>query len=145
MARLLGRRQCGAMSKTARPEAYTAVQTVIGQRIMWARELVYPNASEFARLIEVHPSTLKKIEDGERAPSIFNVIEIANRLRVSADFVLRGQLIGIDQELERLLIAHHPSLVLGQQDRDKDMDDIARPDGKRKRPKRPSPQANQPR
>lgn len=100
------------MSKTARPQAYSEIQKGIGQRIAWVRELVEPNRSEAARMIGTDPSTLTKIENGERAASIFNVIELANRFRVSADFLLRGKLVSeTDHELALLLAARHPELV----------------------------------
>lgn len=101
------------MSKQARPESYTLVQKGVGARIAWVREILMPNRSELARLMGVDPSTLAKIEDGERAPSIFNVIEIANRFRVSTDFLLRGLLTAqTDHELALELAARHPELVL---------------------------------
>jgi transcriptional regulator with XRE-family HTH domain len=100
------------MSKTARPDAFSYVQQGVGARIRWVRELAIPNRSEAARLLGVDPSTLAKIEDGTRAPSIFNVIEIANRFRVSTDFLLRGLLVArTDEQLALHLAAQHPELV----------------------------------
>lgn len=101
------------MSKTARPEAYSAIQIEVGRRMLWARDLVEPNRAQFARDCGVDTSTLTKAESGERAPSIFLIRDYANRLRVSTDYLLRGELIGIEPELERMLIALHPELVLG--------------------------------
>jgi transcriptional regulator with XRE-family HTH domain len=98
------------VSKKSRPEAYSAIQKEIGNRILWARELVFPNRSEFARLLEIDGSTLAKIETGDRPPSIFNVIAIAHRLRVSTEYILRGSLLGVDSELASLLLAHHQEL-----------------------------------
>lgn len=121
------------MSKHARPEAYSIVQKGVGTRIGWVREILMPNRSELARLMGIDASTLAKIEDGTRAPSIFNVIEIANRLRVSTDFLLRGLLTArTDEELALELAARHPDLVLqrARNDRSKDMDpasDIPQP------------------
>jgi len=101
------------MSRQPRPEAYSVVQRGVGERIRWVRETVIPNRSEAARVLGIDPSTLAKIESGERPPSIFNVIEIANRFRVSTDFLLRGLLVArTDQELALTLAAKHPELVL---------------------------------
>ena len=101
------------MSKTARPEAYTLIQAGVGQRIQWVREMLMPNRAECARLLGVDKSTLAKIESGERAASIFNIIELANRFRCSTDFLLRGLLIAkTDEELALALAARHPELVL---------------------------------
>lgn len=99
------------MSKTSRPEAVTYLQVKIGNRIRVARELVEPNRAAFARYMEVDRSTLTKIEAGQRAPSIFNVIDIAHRLRVTTDYILRGSLRGIDGELAALLALRDPEIL----------------------------------
>lgn len=100
------------MAKTSRPEAYSEIQAGVGERIRWVREKLIPNRSEAARVMGIDPSTLTKIEDGSRAPSIFNVIEIANRFRVSTDFLLRGLLVAkTDYELALVLAAEHPELA----------------------------------
>jgi len=99
------------MPRTPRPRSYSDVQREIGNRIRWARELVIPNRAEFARLEEIDPSTIAKIESGTRPPSVFNVIGFARRLRVSADYILFGSMRGVDSELAALLALHHPELV----------------------------------
>jgi len=99
------------MPRTPRPRSYSDVQREIGNRIRWARELVIPNRAEFARLEGIDPSTIAKIEDGSRPPSVFNVIGFARRLRVSADYILFGSMRGVDSELAALLALHHPELV----------------------------------
>ena len=120
------------MAKDKRPDAYSAVQIKIGDRIKWARELVEPNRSEFARLLGVDRSTLQKIEDGDRPPSVFNVIDLAHRLRVTPDYVLRGSLRGVDGELAGMLVARHPELGPGGSHREMGSDTSEQP----KTPKR---------
>lgn len=76
-----------------------------------------PNQSECARLLGVDASTLNKIEKGDRAPNVFLIAALSNRLRVSTDFLLKGVLNGrTDEELALRLAALHPELVLQQQD-----------------------------
>lgn len=99
------------MPRTPRPRSYSDVQREIGNRIRWARELVFPNRAEFARLEGIDTSTIAKIESGTRPPSVFNVIGFARRLRVSADYILLGSMQGVDSELAALLAHHHPELV----------------------------------
>jgi transcriptional regulator with XRE-family HTH domain len=120
------------MSRKRRPAAYSFIQEQIGARIEWARELVYANRSEFARLLGVDASTIKKIETGERPPSVFNVIEIAHRLRVSTEYILRGSLVGVDPELAALLVARHPELLAPP--RTEARTGTAQPGGKRTKP-----------
>lgn len=105
------------MAKNKRPDSLAIVQRAIGTRITWARELVFPNQSECARLLGVDASTLNKIEKGDRAPSVFLIMSLSNRLRVSTDFLLKGVLNGrTDGEMALRLAALHPELVLQQQD-----------------------------
>lgn len=102
------------MSKVRRPASITGIQKEIGERILWARELVEPNRAAFARLMGVDRSTLQKIEDGDRAPSVFNVLDIAHRLRVTTDYILNGNLAGVDREMAAMLIQGHPELLSGR-------------------------------
>lgn len=86
--------------------------------MQWARDLVEPNRAAFARIVGTATATLTKYENGQRTPSIFIVREYARRLRVSADFLLFGTLGGGDREIETLLVAHHPELVLSTEGTD---------------------------
>lgn len=105
------------MAKHKRPNSLATLQRAIGMRISWARELVIPNQSECARLLGVDASTLNKIEKGDRAPNVFLIAALSNRLRVSTDFLLKGVLNGrTDEELALRLAALHPELVLQRQD-----------------------------
>lgn len=99
------------MAKNRTPDDIATIQKDIGRRIKWARQLVEPNRAAFARLMGVDRTTLQKIEDGDRAPSIFNVMEIAHRLRVTPDYILLGSLKGVDGELAARLVALHPELL----------------------------------
>lgn len=99
------------MARYKRPPGVTDIQREVGLRIRWARELVEPNRAAFARLMGVDRTTLQKIEDGDRPPSIFNVMEIAHRLRVTCDYILTGSLRGVDGELAALLVSQHPELM----------------------------------
>ncbi|QDH16797.1 helix-turn-helix domain-containing protein [Swingsia samuiensis] len=111
------------MAKYKRSTSLHVLQRAIGTRIAWARELVIPNQSECARLLGVDASTLNKIERGDRAPSIFLITALSNRLRVSTDFLLKGVLNGrTDEELALRLAALHPELVLQRQDMVQDKD-----------------------
>lgn len=113
-----GARDKKRMSRIARGPAYTEIQRAIGERMRWARELVEPNCAAFARDCGVHPSTLLKVEDGDRAPTVFVIRDYVFRLRVSADFLLFGKLGGGDRELEALLVAHHPEILLNTAGKD---------------------------
>ncbi len=101
------------MPNKTRPMSYKDLTKEIGQRIRWARELVEPNRAEFARAMGVDRSTIRDIESGRRTPSIFNIIEISHRLRVSEAYILYGSLRDVDGELAGKLALRHPELVGG--------------------------------
>ena len=127
------------MSRSARTDAFTAIQGKVGERIGWVRELVQPNRRKAARTLGVDNSQLVRIESGERAASIFLVIEVANRYRCTTDFILRGVMTArMDEELALKLAALHPELVLPEYYRDADRD-TAPVAGTRHRPKTPAP------
>ena len=104
----------GGMPRYQRKAAYSLTQKQIGTRLKWARELVEPNRAEFARWMGVDRTTIQKIEDGDRAPSVFNILEFALALRVTADYLLFGAMRGIDGEMAARLAAAHPELVANQ-------------------------------
>ena len=97
----------------ARPKltgAYSQMQKDMGDRIRWARQLVEPNRAAFARGLEVDRTTLHKIEDGERAPSVFLVAQLSHRLHVSTDYIILGTMRGVDGEIAARLLEAHPEL-----------------------------------
>jgi transcriptional regulator with XRE-family HTH domain len=100
------------MARNKRPEAFSDVVKAIGVRIAWVREIAEPNRSAAARDLGVDPSTLSHLETGDRTPSIFNVIAISNRYRVTTDFLLKGLLKSeTDYEMAAVLTAQHPELA----------------------------------
>jgi transcriptional regulator with XRE-family HTH domain len=84
----------------------------LGKRLKWARELVEPNRAEFARSLGVDHSTIRNIENGTRGPSVALLMTICHSLRISFEYLLQGELRGVDGELAALLSAHHPELRL---------------------------------
>jgi len=99
------------VSKKARPMSTRVIAEQIGERIRAVRELIEPNRAAFARIIGVDRAVLRGMESGRRPPSIYAVIELAHRLRVSTDYILTGSLRGVDGELAAKLIALHPELL----------------------------------
>jgi transcriptional regulator with XRE-family HTH domain len=100
-----------SMANRPRPDAYSEIARGVGRRIRWARELVEPNRAEFARSMGVDRSTIRDIESGRRPPSIFSILEISHRLRITPDYILLGRMRGIDGELAALLGHLHPELI----------------------------------
>lgn len=83
----------------------------IGQRLRWARELVYDSQAEFARAMGIDKSQLSKMESGQRALSLANLLTAGNKLRTGTDFLLTGNIAGVDRALRILLVQRHPELA----------------------------------
>jgi len=100
----------GIMSRRARKTSYREIQAEIGERLRWAREIIEPNRAAFAREIGVDRTTVQKIEDGDRPPSVFNILSFCHALHVSPNYLLLGSMQGMDGELAAALGARHPEL-----------------------------------
>lgn len=107
-------------------------RAALGARIQWARELVEPNRYAFARKLQVNVTTIAKIEDGTRNPSIWLLWRICHALRIDLDYVTQGWLNGVDPELAQLLKKYHPQL------RRRTRRDIERRDNPGSTPDRPT-------
>jgi transcriptional regulator with XRE-family HTH domain len=83
----------------------------IGRRLRWARELMYESQREFAWAMRVDSSTIAKIENGERSFGVINLMNAAQKLRTSADFLLTGDLRLVDKILLLKLVHLHPELL----------------------------------
>lgn len=98
------------MADQRRDADFKILQRQMGERIRWARELVEPSATVFARVLGLHRSTILKIEDGSRAPSLRLVFDISRRLRVTSHYILTGSLSDADPEIAHWLLHFHPEL-----------------------------------
>lgn len=83
----------------------------IGLRLKWARELVYPTQAAFARALGLDKHSVAKIETGKRPIRLVNLITAANKLRTGTEYLLTGNLAGVEPELQRLLMQRHPELL----------------------------------
>lgn len=97
---------------TTKPDdKWKTAYAMIGRRLRWARELVYPSQAAFARAINVDKSTIAKIEKGDRGLTIMTLMLAAQKLRCSADFLLVGELVLVEPSLRANLVKRHPELL----------------------------------
>ena len=68
----------------------------IGSRIRTEREKLNLTREKFAELIEFSSFYIGQIERGDRRMSLDTLVRIANSLRVSIDYLLKGQISYID-------------------------------------------------
>lgn len=93
------------------PDFIDAKLELLGKRLKWARELVEPNRSKFAQSLGVDVSTIRNIENGSRSPSVALLLYLCHTLRISIEYLLNGELRGVDGELAALLSVRHPELM----------------------------------
>ena len=82
-----------------------------GARILWAREIVEPSRTDFARKLGVDVTTIRNIEAGKTNPGLQLAQRIFHALRISLAYVVDGKLEGVDPELAAILVADHPELA----------------------------------
>ncbi len=89
------------------------LQVAIGRRMRWARNLVEPNLSAFARELGVQPPVVTKIETGEQGASAMVLREYALRLGITVDYMIFGRLQAqpMDYEMQLRLLSEHPELL----------------------------------
>lgn len=65
--------------------------SVLGARIAELRRVDGVSQRELAELLDVHQSTLSRIEAGERPPSLAEILALAQVFGVATDELLRGE------------------------------------------------------
>lgn len=64
--------------------------SLMGDRIAHARRIRGLTQQDLANLVDMNPEAICRIETGARYPNTFKVIELADSLEVSTDYILRG-------------------------------------------------------
>ena len=105
------RRLPGAKTRTPTPEAALKIYAQIGRRMKMARAIVYGEQQEFARVMGMDKSTLNKIEAGTRGISLLNLLSAGEKLRTGTDFLLKGDLRLVNNDLLLALVQRHPQLL----------------------------------
>ena len=100
----------GDAAADAQREAQKRQTLQIGQRIKWARQALGSSINQLAVACDVHPSTIHYIELGTRLPSIFLLISLCAKLRVTPQYVLYGDTEKLPADLAGILEAEHPEL-----------------------------------
>lgn len=70
---------------------YYYSKTEIGERIRREREQFGVSREKFCEKISLSPQFLSEIELGKKGPSSETILKICDGLKVSTDYILRGQ------------------------------------------------------
>lgn len=87
---------------------------LIGERLSMVVAIVGVSQSAIGREIGVDQSTVTKWLKGQRVPSVYQMALFCETYGCSLDFIYRGSLVGVRQDLAVRLAAHFPDLVLGR-------------------------------
>lgn len=83
----------------------------MGERLLWVRQELGLSQQEIANQVGVHQTAWSLWERGERWPDMFEAMRLAAKLKVTTDYLLNGNLEGVEPRLAIRLAAHHPELV----------------------------------
>lgn len=83
----------------------------MGQRLRWVREALGLNQTDMARMVGLTQTGWSLYERGKRWPDQFAAVRLMAKLKVTREYLLTGDLSGIDRDLAIRLAAQHPELV----------------------------------
>ena len=84
----------------------------MGERVRWVREAKGWTATELAAVIGVSEATVRRMEKGERGPSVPLIYTLSYRLGITPHYLFYGEVEGIDPGLKATLLETHPELRL---------------------------------
>ena len=99
------------MGRPARTSADRALMKEMGERLKWVREALGRSQEEMAEAIGLHQTSWSLYERGQRWPDQFEVIRLIAKLQITREYLLEGDLQGVERELAIRLAAQHPELV----------------------------------
>ena len=82
----------------------------VGDRLRLVRESFELNSGDFARSIQVDPSSYSKIEKGEKPLKMEMGFKVAEIYGVTMDYLYRGRLVDIPEKV----LAHHRQSLKNQ-------------------------------
>lgn len=88
------------------------IMAELGTRLRWAREVIAESQSDMCRLLGgVNGSTWNRWEKGTRYPDPVVMVRVCNDFGLTIDYLYRGDLRGVREDVAIRLAAYHPELV----------------------------------
>ena len=100
-----------AMGRPSRTESDRRLMAQMGRRLRWVREALGVNQTEMARMVGVTQTAWSLYERGLRWPDQFAAVRLMAKLKVTREYLLEGDISGIDRDLAIQLVAQHPELA----------------------------------
>lgn len=83
----------------------------IGRRLRAARSIVFDSSDACAKALKIHINTWRNYEKGERYPDPWLLVRFCDATGFTMDFMYRGRLRGIEEDVQIRLVAEHPALA----------------------------------
>ncbi len=100
-----------AMAQGKRPRARD-IMADVGKRLRWAREVVADSQASLCRdLGGLDPTAWNRWERGNRYPDPIALIRFCDTFGLTMDYLYRGDLRGVREDVAFRLAAYHPELV----------------------------------
>lgn len=80
-------------------DARTHLLREIGARIRDEREYLGLSREKFAEIVDLSPFYIGQIERGERSMSMDTLIKVSHSLKLSIDYILKGEMLHIDNAM----------------------------------------------
>lgn len=109
------------MGRPPRSVADRQMMAEMGKRLRWVREASGWNQTQAGEVVGVTQTAWSLYERGLRWPDAFEAVRLIAKLKISRDYLLTGDLGGVERDLAIRLAASHPELVEPKNtDEDKD-------------------------
>lgn len=83
----------------------------VGRNLLWARRLIDRNRTRIADDFGVLHTAWRKWEIGETFPDAGTMVAFCDRYHFTMDWIYRGRLSGLPEDLRTLLYRAHPELL----------------------------------
>lgn len=83
----------------------------LSRRLRAARSIVFDSSDACAKALNIHKNTWRGWEKGEKYPDPFQVVRFCDATGVTMDFIYRGRMRGIEEDVQIRLAAEYPDLV----------------------------------
>jgi len=87
------------MGRPKRTDDHKKLMALMGQRLLWVREALGLNQTDMARLVGLTQTAWSSYELGKRWPDQFELPKIIAKLKITRDYLMEGDLSGIDRAL----------------------------------------------
>ncbi len=87
------------------------LKPAVGRRLRAARSILYPSSDACADAFGIPVNTWRNYEKGKRYPDPWHLSRFCDETGFTMDFIYRGRMRGIHEDVQIRLAAEYPALV----------------------------------